>query len=294
MSLISKLIRKINECKSYNPLASKYKFDTLEHVKNIPVPTKPFKTDLGTNSIEYVLQRKATEYKKAGDLNLAIECLRKSIQIMQFCPCEYSEQCYIRLEEYLKQARRFDEARIAEEKRKNFFNSQRLKHLEYEIAELRTYDSIIVPRCDDQNPLCSECAKYHDRIYAKNGENGFPDIDIFINYYASRDCDCFLWYYCYFGDSDKEITLSHKNNLIKYSNRPFKDDRTKKEKELFNNWLNKKNADLAERKEYDWFRENFPDIAPGSLSGYKNMKHRNSKNYQKLLVVAQENGFLIK
>ena len=68
----------------YNPKASNYKMETLEDINSIPVPTSQFEYNCDfTESIEYVLQRKATQFKKLGKWIL-IACLKKSNEIMPF------------------------------------------------------------------------------------------------------------------------------------------------------------------------------------------------------------------
>lgn len=71
--------------KNYKSNAKYYKLNTLEQITSIPTPTEKFELLCDfTDSIEYVLQRKATEYKKAGKMDLAIACLKKSNEIMAF------------------------------------------------------------------------------------------------------------------------------------------------------------------------------------------------------------------
>ena len=86
----------------YDPLAINYKMDTLEDILSIPVPTEKFELpDDFMDSIEYVLQRKATEFKKEGDMECAIACLEKAVEIIPFSPMPYPD-CFERLEKYLK------------------------------------------------------------------------------------------------------------------------------------------------------------------------------------------------
>ena len=83
MGLFSRLLK----TERYNPKASNYKMETLEDINSIPVPTSQFEYNCDfTESIEYVLQRKATQFKKAGQMDLAIACLKKSNEIMPFAP----------------------------------------------------------------------------------------------------------------------------------------------------------------------------------------------------------------
>lgn len=285
MGLFSKLFFS----KKYNPKASNYQMNTLEDIRNIPVPAERFEYNCDfTESIEYVLQKKATQFKKEGNIDLAIECLKKSLEIIPFAPMMYPD-AYDRLENYLKLARKFDEARevysagIAwkKEQENHVYNKK------IELSDMS--DMIEVHR----NPkVCSECARFHGRIYAKNGRNGFPDISIFTNYLTNKHCDCCLNFYPFFGNASAPV-ICPKDKLVEYSNRPFEDDRTKEEKKDYDEYIKKVSEHAKDRKDYDWLFEHLPDIAPKSFGGYRNMKHKNSANYQKLVAVAKENGYII-
>ena len=89
--------------------------------------------------------------------------------------------------------------------------------------------------------------------------------------------------------------------MIKISNRPFVDDRTDLEKEIYEiSRLEEKNElfwyEYDERwraqreydhQQYDLIVTLFPDIAPKSYSGYMQMKKGDTKNYQKLVEIAK-------
>ncbi len=61
---------------------------------------------------EQILFKKATEHKKNGNLNLAIECLKKANELLPTAECSYQRSDYERLVNYLVSASRFDEARV--------------------------------------------------------------------------------------------------------------------------------------------------------------------------------------
>ena len=79
-----------------------YDLDTIEGIEKIKVPKYPPLKGLESpvNNIEYVLQRKATEHKKNKRMDLAIACLRKSNELMDYSNFHYSEKDYIRLVKY--------------------------------------------------------------------------------------------------------------------------------------------------------------------------------------------------
>lgn len=62
-----------------------YDMDTVEGINAIPVPAKNYRTGNDLNDcIYYVLQRKATEHKKARRMDCAIACLRKSNELSDY------------------------------------------------------------------------------------------------------------------------------------------------------------------------------------------------------------------
>ena len=265
----------------YNPKASNYKMDTLEDINNIPVPTQNFQYNCDfTESIEYVLQKKATEFKKSGDMDTAIACLKKAIKIAQYAPMEYND-LQERLENYLKKARKYNDLDI--------ITSAKTSTKKSELTLSSMPKMIEGPR---ESKVCSKCACYHGRIYAKNKCNGFPDMSIFVNYYNQKQCRCSLVYYSFmYGISTPSIC--NEKEMVMYSNRPFKDDRTSEEKNTYDEYIKKLEVDKKDRQDYDWIWKNLPDIAPKSFGGYRNMKNKNSANYQKLVLLAKEKGYLI-
>lgn len=275
----------------YKSKASLYKMDTLEQIESIPVPTEKFEYTCDfTESIEYVLQRKATQFKREGNLELAIACLKKSNEIMPYAPMTYSDKDYRRLEQYLKLAKKFDEAQEVNNKL-NKIEYQQNEQTYNKMLELSAMSDLIeVPR---QTKICSECARYHGRIYSKQHGSKFPQMSLFINYYNTKHCDCFPLTFYPFWENISIPTICKKSNLVKYSNRPFEDDRTSEEKKVFNEYIQKKKSDVKDRKDYDWLCEHLPDKAPKSYGGYRNMKHKNSQNYQKIVATAKELGYMI-
>lgn len=110
---------------------SRIDFTTIQGIRAIPVPKKK-ETRMHDvkDGLEYKLQRLATQYKKEGRMDLAIECLRKSNQLMPYSIFAYTRRDYERLVDFLKEARRFDEART-ESKRLDMLYGTELQMLEY-------------------------------------------------------------------------------------------------------------------------------------------------------------------
>ena len=285
--------------KSYNSNSKLYKYDTLEDINSIPVPTEHFELNCDfTKSVEYVLQRKATDHKRAGNMDLAIACLKKSNEIMPYSPILYTEKDYLRLVKYLRLAKRFDEARVTEEKilgysvnAKKGVDIQILQNAEIVTAELDNNPLILVQR---GWRVCKNCAVYHDRIYSVGGcDARFPNSKVFEDYIASKACNCSLNSFPFtYGISI--MRGAGEKNPIEYSNRAFLDDRTDNEIKEYNAYIQKQFEEDRNRKDYDWICERLPDIAPKSLSGYMRMKNSNSANYKNLIKKALELGYEIK
>lgn len=141
--------------------------------------------------------------------------------------------------------------------------------------------------------LCPYCSIYNDRVYSKSGrDRRFPSFSLLPNdlkVINCPKCNTFLGFSNYY-DLDMDGSLK---KIIKDSNRPFKDLRTKEEKEYYKSEVAKKtNAKLAQ-EEYLWLCQNLPDLAPKSLSGYTRMKNSKSTNYQKIISAANEAGYRI-
>lgn len=293
MGLLSKLFAGLTTSSNtkYNPKASNYKLNTLEDIESIPIPTKKFEYNCDfTESIEYVLQRKATQFKKEGKIDLAIACLRKSNEIMPYAPMTYSVKDYERLEKYLKLAGKFDEARETSASQCDVSQNPK-KQLYNKMLELSAMSDLIeVPR---ETRVCSECARYHGRVYSKQKNSKFPQMALFINYSNTKHCTCPPLTFYPFWENASIPTICSKNKLIEYSNRPFEDDRTRAEKKAFDEHTAQIEANTKDRRDYDWLCEYLPDNAPKSYGGYRNMKNKNSANYQKLVSLAKENGYTI-
>ena len=95
-----------------------YDMDSLDGINSIPVPAKNYNTgDPTKDCIYYVLQRKATEHKKNGRMDLAIACLRKSNELSDYEPRPLLlEKEYLRLIKYISQTGDFALAEQEEQK----------------------------------------------------------------------------------------------------------------------------------------------------------------------------------
>lgn len=269
--------------------------ETIEGINSIKIPVyKKLSSGVSspTNNIEYILQRKATEHKRNGCMDLAIACLRKSNEIMPHSNFAWSSDDYLRLVEFLKDDGQFEEARKEEAKIKSYFESSNsslsaflktlktAKELKTDLLEMSTHEC-----------TCAECSKYQGRIFSISGKDkNFPKLPDFILKTGQIHEDCHHVFYPYLAMAYSKSELI---KIIKFSNRPFVDSRSKKEKLEYEQ--NKLEAETYERdkQNYDLIREHLPDIAPKSFNGYRKMKSAKSKNFVKLAEKAKEIGLKI-
>ncbi len=149
---------------------------------------------------------------------------------------------------------------------------------------------------------CEECAKYQGRVYSISGKDKrFPAIPNQVFHYGGFHAGCrhsFFPIMLLDGTSiskniydKKGVPHTQKYDAIHHSNRPFIDDRTIREKEEYQNLINKRNQESAgwnqeglvmyikRAAEYYWLQQNLPNVVPKSLGAYTRIKHSQSKKY---------------
>ena len=272
------------------------KTDTIEDIETIPIPRyKPLQgIESPVNNVEYILQRRATEYKRNGRMDLAIACLRKANEIMPHSNFTYAKSDYMKLVEYLKQDGQFDAARAEESRLK-----RTLPHLfrtnctafERTIESCRKFNNDLIIAMP-HNTMCGICSAYTERIYSISGKDKrFPVLpkDVFTYGGFHEGCSCSFGVYF-----DGVSSFPYHSNPLVWSNRPFEDNRTKEQIELYEKKKNESEQEIQDRADYDWIRENLPDVAPKSFGGYRKMKNSNSQNYIKLVSAASDKGYTIR
>ncbi len=274
---------------AYKLFDSLYNTSSIEGIKEIPVPEyEVSKYDGFTCKPEYILDLKATAHKKNGNIDLAIECLKKANELRFCSQFMYTEKHYNRLVEYLKLARRFDEAKEEEEKIKSFLNNQVSDN---ENRRQKMYNRIYGGFNSDLveigyvNSCCPICAKYRGRVFSLKGEDErFP---LFPKDFH-EDCGLRSFPFVYGISCPAHC---NKDEIIEFSNRPFIDDRTEEQKAGYHRILQEREEDKQreiDRTDYNWLWENMPEICPKSFSAYRRMKKSNSAGYQKIQTVLKE------
>lgn len=272
-------------------LNAAYDFNSIQGIRKIPVPCREVNGNSSTGRVEYYLRGQCfAKHWNKGDTDLAIACLKKAQELMYISDMIWKRSDFLRLVDYLHRVGRHHEADIELERIDAFFEKQDIhldrnlrglssaEYLETDLVEVYTY-----------SPYCGECAKYINRIYSISGKDKrFP---LFPKEFSAKgpghNLACLNLSPFTYGVSEPTFKCK---NIIKYSNRPFADERTQEEIERYNTWLFMMEDEEAKRKreeqcrlEYYWIQEHLPELCPKSLSGYSRMKKSNSKNYQKLL-----------
>lgn len=269
--------------------------DTVEGIRAVPVPNKreesPHEPKEG---VAYILQRKATEHKKNGRMDLAIECLKKSNEIIDYYRYDCTRKEYERLYRYLMDARRFDEADAEKKKVEKKYGKGQLPK-----ATQRKYDLQFLKdakECDTDlvemsihHPTCGECAKYQGRVFSISGTSKkFPPLPEIVRKTGKIHEGCRHTFYPFF------YRISRPNcgckDIVAYSNRPFVDERSDQEKEEWAQIEAVAVQEKQDRQEYEWLQRNLPEKAPKSFGGHRKMKNANSANYQKLMEAAKSAG----
>lgn len=260
--------------------------DSLEGINSIPNKQHLLNNAKNGNindTIIYKLQKKATEYKKNGNIELSIACLEKCFNIMLESDYFYGDYAY-RYIRYLKNDRQFDKARQVERILSNWESKLSEGIPDYVINAQKLKTDLV--EASYYAPCDSETAKYRGRIFSLHGKDKrFPLLTQVV-----MNCDLEFYPYIY-GIS--EPNSCKRGSEIEYSNRPFIDDRSPKEKEAYEKQL-KKCSISDNEDEYYWIYEHLPEIAPKSLSGYTRMKNTKSKNFIKIVDAARELGYDIK
>ena len=182
-----------------------YDMDSLNGINSIPVPAKNYATgDPTKDCIYYVLQRKATEHKKNGRMDLAIACLRKSNELSDYeSKPPLSEKEYLRLVKYISQT---GDISLAEKEKESIYK----RHPEFNdkrISNLPRIKECIKKNKEMKNDLvivhtkssCPVCGKYNRKIYSISGKNrNYPKLPPEISQKGGFCKTCYLDITSYF------------------------------------------------------------------------------------------------
>lgn len=268
--------------------------DTIDGIQSIEIPKyEPLQgIQSPTDNIEYILQRKATEHKRNGRMDLAIACLRKSNEIFPHSNFLWSYKDYMRLVNFLKEDGKFDEAKAEEKKITDHFaiNSLTVSVFWKVLEDCKSIKTDLVIS-GDNNRVCAECARYTRRIFSISGKDRrFPTLPKYFGLDFPEHKYCYNSLYPFFGLDYATPTWSYIGNLLTWCNRPFSDERTREQKNNFKKWVINNEQEVVDQANYDFLLEHLPDVAPKSFSGFRRMKNMRSNNYLILMKLAHEKG----
>lgn len=278
----------ICKCRTYHEkyLDTIYDFTTVDGINQIPTDKNavPFPVLGGTPcyNLDYVLRLKATNYKE-NNIELAIACLKKANEISFNANYSY-EKDYMRVVEYLKLAGKFEEARQEETKIKTIYLSS-----DNIVSTISLDASSDLLESSADTFVCEECAKYTKRRFSEFGKN--PDYPVLPKYFKENLPEhkhCTITFFPVIEDAPPSWDCPC--DIIEYSNRPFVDERTEGEKQIFENEIARRERAEKIRMEYDWLREFLPNLVPKSLSGYSRIKNAKNEKYIAIATAAKEKG----
>lgn len=254
------------------------------------------------------LRFQAFHLRQCGYHEQSVEVLEKACSIMENYPTWWKPNTFFTLPEWLYEDGRDEEALTACKYIRTVIekyscaiqnNATSIQHdLLKECASLGT-DWVVI---NYQHTCCEECAKYRSRIYSLSGKDKrFPALPDRIKKASQfhNGCTCLAT-----PTLTIRVTVGMKNGAtidlwddeaIKYSNRPFEDDRTEEEKSRYLEWKSRQDRTAEEQKYvgfeervrksgknkrmYRFICEYLPDSAPGSYNAYMRMKKQRTKTY---------------
>ena len=154
----------------------RYDMDTFAGINAIPVPAKNYHTGIDMKDcIYYLLQRKATEHKKAGRMDCAIACLKKSNELS-----DYEDRPLLTQKEYLRLIKYIEltgDYNLAEQELNEIYR----KHPDFKDKRISNLVRIksALDRCKklnidcvtiSTNNSCPICSKYNSKVFSISGK----------------------------------------------------------------------------------------------------------------------------
>ncbi len=189
-----------------------YDLDTLKGIEAIPVPAKKYNTgEPLKDSIYYVLQRKATEHKKAGRMDCAIACLRKSNELSDYAqPPLLTQKEYLRLIKYIELT---GDHELAEQE------LEKLKKRHPEFWDKRISNLVGIQQALKKNKkwkndfvlimtsnTCPICRKYNRKVYSISGKSKkYPKLPSVISREGGACPNCSVSVNTYFDGTNTSI-----------------------------------------------------------------------------------------
>lgn len=305
-------------------LEDHYDFNSIDGIEKIPLQKnlRCPKTSGVTGEVYYYLRKKAYAHEDAGNIDLALACLKKSVALLKCNDLYIPEECYP-LVKMLARNGFLEEAKSEKDsidKHSQISEQQLNNKRSFETRRTTENFSTDLVIMDAHGSVCPECAKYQGRVYSISGKSSkFPKVPSF--YFTTgcvhEGCSHSFWPYIDgVNNPDLSYTLSvhplqnkhYGKNIVVFSNRPFVDDRTDECKAAANVCRKQQAEKQAQQQYYEdhmieieyqkyldscnvkWLQENFPTKAPKNVTGFRRMRTQNTKNYQALKQLAAEKG----
>lgn len=199
-----------------------------------------------TGCLDYVLRMRSGLYWGEGNFNLSIACLEKATELMKYSSVGWLPKDFFRIVNELNDLGRFKKAQQwktwiegnipgaisavspSVDERMSDATKESFKTRIAGCKELGT-DLVEI---GDMGACCAKCAMYRKRVYSLHGKN-----KLFPKFPKDYHWGCGLSGYPYvYGVMEPSFPC---DDIIRYSNRPFVDDRTEEEKRNYIDRLNK-------------------------------------------------------
>nr|DAF01609.1 MAG TPA: hypothetical protein [Caudoviricetes sp.] len=291
----------------------KYDLNNPEDILKIKIPN--FNSISGmpyvVRDMAYIMKMKANAERNT---TLAVPLVYKAANLMLASPISWSKKDYYQIIKHLWTIGEITYADylLAELDKRNALQEFSIRKSsnfsDYYDKNSLYYKSDLI-ESNDTECVCSECAKYTKRIFSEFGFNKkYPKLPQYFKSNDDKHKYCCISFYPVLEDISIPM-WDYTGNLVKFCNREFKDTRTPEEKEHFETYKARRmQEDEAKERyynreywidiykkhlEYQQIVELLGDVAPKSYSGYMRMKKNNTKNYQKIVQIAQKNNIHI-
>ena len=144
----------IEEYNNYNArkieeFLKRYDLSTIDGIRSIPISEAKRYSDGGKSVVympEQILNRKATEYKKIKEYDLAIECLKKANELYADSFYSYTREDYERLVDLMILAEKYEEAKIEHNKLNKLYGTrlQELRELQKTVDDKEEYEKRVI------------------------------------------------------------------------------------------------------------------------------------------------------
>lgn len=283
----------------------KYDSYNIDSIKKIPVPNYCSSCD-GTPvyNLEYIIKMRAGQERREGHNDLAYALFSKSLEIMKVSNVLYNKKDFMPIINWLYEDGNFDEAdKLLEKIRKDNpsvfddkFRSQELVKRVLNTCKDLDCDYII---SSSHHCTCAECAKLQNRVFCISGKDKrFPKLPETVLINGGFHDGCRHDFHPFFIEAD--IMLHDKNgkeqDTIKYSNRPFIDDRTESEKESYEQYQKEAaHAEFVERTKRSYYvlKHKYPELMPKSYSAFSRIRNANTARYQEIKRIADNENLEI-